>query len=237
MGLRDGDLQHMVYDIFEIDSYKSKMGADKDIITLSFSVKDSAAAEDVVSFIEKGYSFVLDADHTPGEQSDGTYKVFVEIERDKQASAQILEIADGLQKLADLEKLRFRYYKNFKSVDLSQETLDEMVPVDPENYGIKVNESNLENYKNFFNKSYVENIEMWDDIIKIEKKYADPLFFKYVDFGDTVDTLESLTESINVDEFAEVIFLSKYIGDYNITKYGNKLTFENVGKTLVLERL
>ena len=48
---------------------------------------------------------------------------------------------------------------------------------------------------------------------------------------------ESVNESINVNEFAEIIFLSKYIGDYNITKYGNKLTFENAGKTLVLERL
>ena len=237
MGLKSGDLQHMIYDIFEIDSFKSKMGADKDIITLSFSVKDSAAAQDVVSFIEKGYSFVLDADSTPGEQSDGTYKVFVEIERDKEAPEQILEIADGLQKLANLENLKFRYYKNFKSLDLSQENLDEMVPVDSENYGIKVNESNLENYKNFFNKSYVESIDMWDDIIKIEKKYADPLFFKFVDFGDTVKTIESLNESINVNEFAEIIFLSKYIGDYNITKYGSKLTFENIGKTLVLERL
>ena len=33
------------------------------------------------------------------------------------------------------------------------------------------------------------------------------------------------------------IFLCKYIGDYNITKYGDKLTFENAGKTLVVERI
>ena len=36
---------------------------------------------------------------------------------------------------------------------------------------------------------------------------------------------------------AEIIFLTKYIGDYNITKYGNKLTFENNEQTLVLERI
>ena len=237
MGLRNGDLRDLVYDIFEIDSYKSKMGSDEEIITLSFSVKDKAVAEDVMNFIEKGYGFVLDADSTPGEQSDGTYKVFVEIERDKKAPEQILELADGVQKLADLDKLKFRYYKNWRSVDLSQEALEEMIPVDSDNYGVKVNETNLENYKNFFNKSFVENIDMWDDIIKISKKYADPLHFRFVGFGDTVETIESLNETINVNEFAEIIFLSKYIGDYNITKYGEKLTFENAGKTLVLERL
>lgn len=237
MGLRAGDLRDLVYDIFEIDSYKSKMGSDEEIVTLSFSVKDKAVAEDMVNFLERGYGFILDADATTGEQSDGTYKVFVEIERNKDAPEQIMEIADGLKKLADLDSLRFRYYKNFKSKDLSQEALEEMLPVDPENYGIKVNESNLENYKNFFNRSYVESVDMIDDVLTISKKWADPLSFRFVDFGDTTDTLESLTESINVNEFAEVIFLSKYIGDYNITKYGDKLTFENAGKTLVLKRL
>lgn len=237
MGLRHGDLQDLVYDIFEIDSFKSKMGSDEEIITLSFSVKDRVVAEDLVSFIEKGYAFVLDADSTPGEQSDGTYKVFVELERQKDAPEQIMEIADGIKKLSSLDRLKFRYYKNFRSIELSQESLNEMVPIDPENYGIKVKESYMENYKNFFNRSYVESIEMLDDVLTISKKYADPLSFRFVDFGDTLQTLESLQETINVNEFAEIIFLSKYVGDYNITKYGDKITFENSGKTLVLERL
>ena len=237
MGLRAGDLRDLVYHIFEIDSYASKMGDDRNIITLSFSVKDKAPADDLVKFLESGYSFVLDADATSGEQKDGTYKVFVELQRQKGANEQIMEIIDGVAKLADLEDVKFRYYKNWRSRSASKETLDEEVPLDPDNYGIKVNESNLENYKNFFNKSYVENITMMEDIITISKKYADPLSFRFVDFGETVETIESLNESINVNEFAEIIFLSKYIGDYNITKYGNKLTFENAGKTLVLERL
>ena len=40
MGLRAGDLKAMLFDIFEIDSFKSKMGDDEDIVTLSFSVRD-----------------------------------------------------------------------------------------------------------------------------------------------------------------------------------------------------
>lgn len=237
MTLRAGDLKDLVYHIFEIDSFASKMGDDKNIITLSFSVKDKSPADDLVKFLESGYSFVLDADATSGEQSDGTYKVFVELQRDKNANDNILEIIDGVSKLADLDNIKFRYYKNWRSKPVNKMNLDEEVPLDPNNYGVKVNESNLENYKNFFNKSYVENVEMIDDLITISKKYADPVHFRFLDFGDTVETIENLTESINVNEFAEIIFLSKYIGDYNITKYGNKLTFENAGKTLVVERL
>ena len=237
MGLRHGDLKNLVYDVFEIDSYASKMGEDKNIVTLSFSVKDRAPADDLVKFLEGGYSFILDSDVTSGEQADGTYKVFVELERDRQANDNIMEIIDGIRKLTEIDKFRFRYYKNFRSHNTSIDSLNEFVPTDPDNYGIKVNESNLENYKNFFSKSYVDDIVMTESILTIKKTYADPLQFKFVDFGPTVSTLENIKESFNTQDFSEIIFLSKYVGDYNITKYGNKLTFENSGNTLVLERI
>jgi len=237
MGLRTGDLSDLVYNILEIDSYASKMGDDKNIITVSFSVKDKAPADDLVKFLEGGYSFILDADVTSGEQSDGTYKVFVEIERSKESNQQIMEIIDGVGNLSNINDFKFRYYKNWKSKPLTIENLDEMVPADPDNYGINVNESNLDNYKNFFNKSYVDQIDLLDDILTIKKPFADPIQFEFLDFGDKETVLQEINESFNTQDFAEIIFLSKYIGDYNITKYGHKLTFENAGKTLVLKRV
>ena len=82
MGLRQGALKDMMDNIFEIDSFASKMGSDKDILTLSFSLKEKAPADDLMHFLERGYNFILDADVTAGEQSDGTYKVFVEMEKE-----------------------------------------------------------------------------------------------------------------------------------------------------------
>ena len=183
MGLQAGDLKNLIYDIFEIDSFQSKMGADKDIVVLSFSCKEKASADDLMNFLEKGYPFILDADSTPGEQSDGTYKVFAEIQRDKEAISNVLEVVDGVQKLSGLEELKFRYYKNFKSTPANQNTLKEMLPLDPDNYGIKVSEANLDNYKNFFNKSYLDSIEMIEDTLLLKKLYKDTLAFEFVDFG------------------------------------------------------
>ena len=100
MGLIAGDLKHLVYDIFEIDSFKSKMGDDKNIVVMSLSARTKESANDLMNFIEKGYSFVLDADTTSGEQADGTYKVFVEMERNKEVPKQVVEIIDGVQKLS-----------------------------------------------------------------------------------------------------------------------------------------
>jgi|TARA_B110000503_G_scaffold108553_1_gene162342 hypothetical protein len=237
MSLREGDLRDLVDDVFEVDSYQSKMGDDKNIITISFTVADKKPAEDLANFLEKGYNFILDADVTSGEQADGKYKVFVEIQREKGANANINEMLDGVKKLSAVENFKFRYYKDFHSKSATLEQMEQDIPVDPDKYGMIATESNMNNFKNFFNKSYVDSIEMYENKITIKKKYAEPIRLKFIDFGDTQQTLDSISESFNANDFAEIIFLSKYVGDYNITKYGNKLTFENAGKTLVVERL
>ena len=83
MGLHANDLIDLVEPVFEIDSYQSKMGTDGNIIVLSFTVLEKNAADDLVKFVESGYQFVLDADATTGEQSDGFYRVYVEMEREE----------------------------------------------------------------------------------------------------------------------------------------------------------
>jgi hypothetical protein len=237
MTLQQNDLVDLVDRIIEVDGYKSKMGSDADIITVSFATSTKESADDLASFLERGYTFVLDADATPGEQSDGTYKVFVEIERDKTSVDNIMELANGVENLTGLKNLRFRYYKDFKSKPLATDSLSEVLPLDPKDYDDIVQESNMNNYVNFFNKSYVNEVHMRNDTLTIKKLYADPVYFKVIDFGPTERTLNAIEESFNPWEFAEIIYLSKYIGDYNITKYGNKLTFENNDHTLVVERI
>lgn len=238
MGLRQGDLKDLVYHIFEIDAYASKMGEDKNIITLSFTVKDKAPADDLVRFLEGGYGFILDSDVTAGEQSDGNYRVFVELQREKSANNNIMEILDGVKKLADIDSFKFRYYKGFKSYETTLDNLNEQVPLDPNSYGVTVSESNLNNYKNFFNNSYVEEIVMEDNILSIKKSYAEKIMFEFIDFGETMSTVKRINESIDVmDSYPEILFLTKYLGDYNICKYGDKFVFENAGSTLVLKKL
>tara|TARA_R110002096_G_scaffold315726_1_gene509978 strand:- start:495 stop:1211 length:717 start_codon:yes stop_codon:yes gene_type:complete len=238
MGLRIGDLKDLVHHIFEIDAYASKMGDDKNIVTLSFTVGDKNPADDLMRFLEGGYSFILDSDVTAGEQSDGAYRVFVELERDRTTNENIMEIIDGVSKLASVDNFKFRYYKGFKSFKVSMENLDREVPLDPDNYGITVSESNLNNYKNFFTNSYLEDIVMEDTTLSIKKAYADTLAFEVLDFGDTNKVVTQITETFDVlNSYPELMFLTKYMGDYNISKYGDKLVFENKNKSLVLKRI
>ena len=238
MGLRAGDVHDLVKPVFEVDSYRSKMGSDANIVVVSFSVMEQQAAKDLVDFIEKGYNFVLDADATPGEIDEGIYKVFVEMERNPRVSTQVMEILDGVGKLAEVEDFRFRYYKSFTSKPASLPNLEEMIPGDASGYDTIVSERGVNNFKVFFIKSYLETTEKFADALLVKKAYADPLAFTVKDFSNTHQINESIKEKINMNDYAEILFLTKYLGDYNVMKFGNKtLTFENEGHTLVVERL
>jgi len=235
MGLRKDDLIDLVDRIFEIDSFKSKMGDDKDICVLSFSTKNEGSAKDLENFVEKGYPYVLDDDATNGEQRDGMYKVFIEVERSKDTPSQIHEIVDGVTKISGLDGMKFRYYKGFKSQDCNEANLAEMVPTDHNAYEIKVNESNMDNYKNFFSKSYAEEIDIVNESqLRIKNTYMDPIYLNIVEFGPNEKV--NINESLDVNGFAEVIYLTKYLGDYDITKYGKKLVLENNGYSLICKR-
>jgi hypothetical protein len=235
--LRAGDLKNLVHHVFEIDSYKSKMGDDKDVVVVSFTVESKDPANDLVDFIEKGYQFVLDADVTPGELSNGKFKVFVELQRDKHIAEHIVDMLYGVGKLAEVDGFKFRYYKSFDSKDAVLETLSEVIPSDPATYETIIKERKVESYEHFFAKSMLESIAAEGNILRVKKIYADPLRFKIISAGTSKSVLESISDKINVNEWAEVIFLTKYFGDFNITKFGNKLMFEDNGQAVILERL
>lgn len=237
MTYQAGDLQDLIDPIFEVDAFKSKMGDDEDIVVVSFTVNETNAAKDLVDFIEKGYDFVLDADSTPGEIDNGKYKVFVEMERNKGVAENIMELLDGVGKISFVQNFRYRYHKGFQSKDATVENLGN-IPTDTTAYLNSINENTMDNYKNFFSKSFLESSELLGNNLYVKKAYADPVGFVIKDFSNTKTINEGIQEKINVNDYAEIMFLTKYIGDYNIMKFGEKtLTFENQGYTLVAERM
>ena len=62
------DMEGMIKPTVHVDEFASKMGDDDDIIVLSFFVRSKEAARDLVSWFEKGYDWVMDADTSPGEK-------------------------------------------------------------------------------------------------------------------------------------------------------------------------
>lgn len=100
-GLDYQDLVGQLKPKITIDEYSAKMGSDSEIVTLTFVVYSKLAANDLVSWLEIGYDFVLDASVSEGEIEPGKYLVFVEMNRRTAVPKRIIEILDDLKTLTD----------------------------------------------------------------------------------------------------------------------------------------
>jgi len=233
-----GDLKHLVSSVFEIDSYKSKIGNDQKMVVLSFNVEDKPPADDLARFLELGYDYIVDADATDGPLDTGKYKVFVEMERNRHVPERIEEILQGISKLTGIENFRFRYYKSFRTNLADVETLKSMIPLDKESYTVAIQENRLNNFSNFFNRSYVENIEALENDLTFKKMFSESLRMRIKDFGPVDQVYDRLGGRMDVSARAisESLYFTKYLGNYNITKIDNNFVFENEGYAVVLEK-
>jgi hypothetical protein len=135
-GLEQGDLKRLIHPELHVDEFKSKLGDDCDVIVLSFKVDNKEPANDLVAFIEKGYEWVLDADISSGEMDDGSYIIFVELDRNESAPDNIMDLMEDLMNVTDQDigDWRVRYYKAHKETTLSLEALHDLIPLSPEAY-------------------------------------------------------------------------------------------------------
>lgn len=237
-GLRKGDLESYISDLFTIDQFKSKMGEDKDIVVLGFKVKEKNPAIDLMEFIEKGYDFILDADMSAGEEHDGQYQVFVEIERTPQLAEQLNELLGGVGDLCDCYSWRFRYQKAPNSLEYSQATLTEHVPLTPEAYESKMLEIKNDDVAKFFNQGAVTTELDENNNLKFSKPYSGDITAKFLAIGDYKDVASALPGALSLDESSqsEVVFLNKYLGNYVIDKIGNKFLIGNGSQGIIIEK-
>jgi hypothetical protein len=238
-GLRPSDLKEMVSPTFEIDTYRSKMGEDRDVCVLSFKVKDRSPAKDMMEFIEKGFNHVLDADVSSGENKDGDYSVFVELKRTPSLVEDIKEILYGVKKLTGIEEFKFKYHKEESIYEANSDSLSKVIPSTPIAYDGFVVRLQTENVKKFFSKTLMDDLTINGDIVTILKPFNQSVQLKMIKEQDTTAMLESIDDPILVDEKAssETFWLTKVLGDYNITKFGNNFLFTNGDRSMLLQRI
>jgi len=215
------------------------MGEDRDVCVLSFSVKDRLPAKDMMEFIERGYSFVLDADVSSGEDMDGGYTVFVELERKDKLHDQIKEIIEGLKRLTDTSEWGFRYHKNFTTHKIDEQALENFVPNNPQEYDGLMTKVKTEGIKKFFSKTLMDDLTLDGNVITIHKPFNQQLKFKLVPEDTAKNILENTAVNIQLDSasMGEVFWLTKVLGDYGITKIGEQFLLKNKNESLVLEKL
>ncbi len=238
-GLRSKDLRGYVEPTFSIDKFTSKMGEDKNVIVVSFRVNDKLPATDLMEFIERGYSYVLDADMSTGEERDGKYHVFIEMERDRRVPSRIKDLLNGISNLTDNWDWRFRYHRDGHSYQFSEQSIMENVPLDGTAYDAKILESKNKVLTKFFNQSAFDSVILDEnDNITINKPFSGTIGMKLLALGKYEEVKDSLQGGIQLDEASQsqVTFLEKYLGNYEIHKIADKFLIRNDKQAIIVTK-
>jgi|TARA_R110000803_G_scaffold8033_4_gene25877 hypothetical protein len=219
-GLKSGDLEGVVNKRFTVDQFKSKMGDDRNIMVLTFTVDGMAPAKDLERFAETGYKEVLDADATPGTMEDGKHRVFIEFARVESVDKHIRNFLDDLKKLTNIETFEFTYHKREVPFEASAKNLSDVLPRTAIAYTQKINSLKLGETKDFFDKFQMLEVKLDKNIISVKKQGSDEtLKFELHSFGPTNLVMnETKAFKIDIESMAECTHLTKYFGPYNITK-------------------
>jgi len=237
-GLKAGDLDGVVSKRFSVDQFKSKMGDDKNIMVLAFTVDGMAPAKDLERFAETGYKEVLDADATPGTLEDGKHRVFVEFARVEAVDQHIRKFLDDLKKLTNIETFEFTYHKRTVPFEASAKNLADVLPRTPEAYNQKINSLKLGEIKDFFDRFQMMEFKLDNNMLQIKKQNADTLKFELHAFGSTNMIMNEI-RAFKLDESAmsECMYLTKYFGPYQITKTTeDRFIFSKDGQSALMSK-
>jgi hypothetical protein len=132
--LQQLDFENQLIPMLEIDQYASTIGTDADFITLSFTVKSKPGSDDLVNWLERGYDWIVDAETSPGEVTNGKFLVFAELNRRSHSPKRIMEILEDLETLTGLDAEEWKLKIGDKMYPASQETIKQHIALSPLEY-------------------------------------------------------------------------------------------------------
>jgi hypothetical protein len=137
MALDYMDLEGQLKDKITIDEYAAKMGKDSDIVTVTFTTHSKLAAQDLVTWFERGYDFVLDASISDGEIESGKWLVFVEMSRRSKVPNRIITLLEDLETLTGIEVGDWTVEIDNEEYEASEEIMKEKMILNPNEYKIE----------------------------------------------------------------------------------------------------
>lgn len=168
------DLEDQLADTITVDEYSAKMGPDKDIVTITFTVNSKLAAEDLVTWFERGYEWVLDASVSEGELEPGKWLVFVEINRRSTTPKRIITLLSDLETLTGLKLKDWSVEVEGDEYDADEEILHQAIVCNPNEYKVSHGDSDEEKLNEFRELAGIETPKKYveDEYIKSLKSIA-----------------------------------------------------------------
>jgi hypothetical protein len=133
-GLDFEDMEGQIEPTVSVDEYESKLGENKDLVTLAFTVKSKQVGEDLVDWFERGYDWIIDASISEGEIEVGKYLVFVEMNRRSTVPGRILELISDLKTLTGMKPTEWTIQVEDEDYDADEDVLKQVIILNPNVY-------------------------------------------------------------------------------------------------------
>lgn len=202
-------LKGTVLDKITVDEFTPKSGVSEEVAVVAFYAKDDEPAQDLNTYIQRGYIEVIDAEVSPNPDEDGNYLIFVEIARNDQFLDVLLRLVKDIENLTGKLDWKVEPYSAEQAFDIDDPALVQHLT-----FG-----DVMESISRFLQHADVSQVTTNEGIINfgcVQGKLKD------FDRVETVMKKYSLQESVIDLESSEASALNQVLGhQYQVAKYGS----------------
>jgi hypothetical protein len=242
MSLQHGDLRGVILPEISIDEFEPKAGEDVDVIVVAFYLTDQDPAEDLNTFIQRGFIDTLDVEVSPNTDEEGRYLVFVEMNRDDTFPNKFQALVTDVTNLTgEMDWQVKTYFSDGQSFSFNDPALYNYVIIDPADYVPKDKfkmKDMVEGIEDFFKTSLVSNLTINGNTVTVQGR-SHKVVMEVVDVGDydAVIGRNFLSESafgVNTNPY-EAKVLANIMGNCQILPLGKFLCVNSGDKVMLLK--
>lgn len=244
MSLKNGDLSGTIEPVISIDEFEPKAGNNKQVIVVAFYLTDLEPAEDLNTFIQRGFIDTLDVEVSPSTDEEGRYLVFVEMSRDDTFPNKFQALVSDIENVSgDLPWKVKTYLSDDKEFDLLDPNVFKYVIINPDEYVTKdefMKESVKKEITEFLQDSMLMNLRLEGEHI-IMGTGSRQVVAEMVDIGDydTVVGRNFLSEAaFNLDsKSSEAKMLEHVLGNCSVLSLGKYHVVNKGDRVMLLKNL
>ena len=214
-----------------IDAFQAKLGRDEDVSVIQFQSDNKDVAADLVSFVESGHDYVLDADFSAAKNKQKMYNIFVELERCESLPNNIMELVRDMENVTGILPWKFKFYKNEEFHSMNETNLNSLIPTTAEQYQFLTDDTTDEDINTLFKESKVTVRRSGKNLVmsKIYNKH------KFVLEAVNVSTKNGVYR-IDESSTAQTQYLNNWLGGgWHIVKVDDMFKVSKEDKNIIVK--
>ena len=132
--LRIGDLEGLIMDKFQVDSFQPKFCDEKDVAVISFLVTRKESAVQLGDYIAQGPFNFLNVETSSSPDESGSYVVLAELDRSREMFSTIDQLLRYIDQQVHIHDWSFKPYASDKHIPWSKDNFLQFVPQNPSEF-------------------------------------------------------------------------------------------------------